>query len=216
MKWRPGKFEYLFFFLVFLDLWAMHLYPGLRLLTKPLIVSSLLIRYVAVAAERQQPIVMVGLIFALLGDIFLMFDSPMFFQMGLGSFLVMQLCYTAVFRKLPVAMTLFKWIGIAVVISIAVIFNIAFRDKFGALQWPVFFYTLAIAAMVVTAIRQGSTELLIWGAALFMISDLCLAYHKFVGPIPADGIVVMLTYAVAQYLIVNGFLSPFTQSTNDR
>ena len=64
----------------------MYLYLGLRLLTKPLIVSSLLLYYIAVAGDHQQPLVMLGLIFALLGDIFLMFDYPMFFQMGLASF----------------------------------------------------------------------------------------------------------------------------------
>ncbi|HRG66409.1 MAG TPA: hypothetical protein PLV12_11405, partial [Saprospiraceae bacterium] len=71
MSWRPGKFDYVFFFLVFLDLWAMHLYPGLRLLTKPLIVSSLLVYYVMKAGDHQQAVILTALIFALLGDIFL-------------------------------------------------------------------------------------------------------------------------------------------------
>jgi uncharacterized membrane protein YhhN len=216
MKWRPGKFDYVFFFLVFLDLWAMYLYPGLRLLTKPLIVSSLLLYYIAVAGDHQQPMVMLGLIFALLGDIFLMFDYPMFFQMGLASFLVMQLCYTFIFRKYKGGLSGRSWSGIAFVILVAACFNLIFGDRFGDLRWPVLLYTAAISAMVIAAIYQRNTILITWGAILFMVSDLCLAFHKFVAAIPADGLIVMLTYAAAQYLIVKGFLHPFQKPANQK
>ncbi|MBK8112228.1 MAG: hypothetical protein IPK46_18875 [Saprospiraceae bacterium] len=39
-----------------------------------------------------------------------------------------------------------------------------------------------------------------------MVSDLSLAYHKFVAAIPMSGVLVMLTYAFAQWLIVKGIL----------
>lgn len=45
-----------------------------------------------------------------------------------------------------------------------------------------------------------------YGALLFMVSDLSLAYHKFVAAIPMSGVLVMLTYAFAQWLIVKGIL----------
>lgn len=216
MKWRPGKFDYVFFFLVFLDLWAMYLYPGLRLLTKPLIVSSLLLYYIAVAGDHQQPLVMLGLIFALLGDIFLMFDYPMFFQMGLASFLVMQLCYISIFRKYKGGLNVRGWLGIGFVLLVAACFNLFFGDEFGDLRWPVLLYTAAISAMVITAIYQRNTALITWGAMLFMVSDLCLAFHKFVAAIPAEGLIVMLTYATAQYLIVKGFLHPLQKPASQK
>lgn len=39
-----------------------------------------------------------------------------------------------------------------------------------------------------------------------MVSDLSLAYHKFVKSISMSGVLVMLTYAFAQWLIVKGIL----------
>ncbi|MBL0084917.1 MAG: lysoplasmalogenase [Saprospiraceae bacterium] len=206
MSWRPGKFDYVFFFLVFLDLWAMHVYPGLRLLTKPLIVSSLLVYYVMNAGDHQQAVLLTALIFALLGDIFLMFDAPLFFQLGLGAFLVMELCYTSYFSQQKEEMNALKWGLVGGVVLVALLFNVFYHQSFGALKWPVLFYTLAISAMVVTAIRQNSSSLLFYGALLFMVSDLSLAYHKFVAAIPMSGVLVMLTYAFAQWLIVKGIL----------
>lgn len=214
MSWRPGKFDYVFFFLVFLDVWAMHMYPGLRLLTKPLIVSSLLVHYVMKVGDHQHPVILTALIFALLGDIFLMFDAPLFFQLGLGAFLVMQLCYTSYFSQQKKEMNSLKWGIVGGVVLIALLFNLFYHSSFGALKWPVLFYTLAITAMVVTAIRQTGSSLLFYGALLFMVSDLSLAYHKFVASIPMSGVLVMLTYALAQWFIVKGILNVESQRVN--
>jgi uncharacterized membrane protein YhhN len=206
MRWRPGTFDFVFFFLVFLDLWAMHVYPGLRLLTKPLIVSSLLVYYIMKAGDYQQPVILTALIFALMGDIFLMFDAPLFFQIGLGAFLVMQLCYTQYFGRQKKLMTPVKWGITAVVLVIALLFNYGYHASFGSLKWPVLLYTLAISGMVITAVRQNSSALLMYGALFFMVSDLSLAYDKFVDRIPYSGIIIMITYALAQWMILRGIL----------
>lgn len=206
MRWRPGTFDYVFFFLVFLDLWAMHVYPGLRLLTKPLIVSSLLVYYIMKAADHQLAVILTALIFALIGDIFLMFDAPLFFQLGLGAFLIMQLCYTHYFSRQISGMNPYKWVISALVLTIAFLFNFWHHADFGDLKWPVLLYTLAICGMVITAIRQKSSAWLMYGALLFMVSDLSLAFDKFVHKIPLSGILIMVTYAMAQWLILRGIL----------
>jgi len=39
-----------------------------------------------------------------------------------------------------------------------------------------------------------------------MISDSLLAINKFMQPLPLSGLAIMLTYLLAQYLIVEGVL----------
>ncbi|MFM8914325.1 MAG: lysoplasmalogenase family protein, partial [Flammeovirgaceae bacterium] len=45
------------------------------------------------------------------------------------------------------------------------------------------------------------------GALLFMTSDSLLAINKFLNPLPLSGISIMLTYCLAQYLIVEGIIA---------
>jgi uncharacterized membrane protein YhhN len=80
----------------------------------------------------------------------------------------------------------------------------------GGLQFPVIVYATAIILMVINAIfRFGRTNaksfwLVLSGSILFMVSDSILALNKFLGEIEFAGILIMLTYIVAQFLIVEG------------
>jgi len=51
-----------------------------------------------------------------------------------------------------------------------------------------------------------SFQLVVLGAALFIISDSILAINRFSHTIPFSGVAVMSTYIIAQWLIVNGLL----------
>ena len=55
-------------------------------------------------------------------------------------------------------------------------------------------------------VNSSSYNLVFIGAIFFMISDSILALNKFYQPIPFSNISIMLTYALAQYLIVLGIL----------
>jgi uncharacterized membrane protein YhhN len=83
----------------------------------------------------------------------------------------------------------------------------------GALRIPVMIYALAITLMALTALfRYGRTNstsflLIFIGAVLFMVSDSLLAINKFHHAFSAAGALVMLTYSVAQFLIVEGALA---------
>jgi uncharacterized membrane protein YhhN len=74
-------------------------------------------------------------------------------------------------------------------------------------------YALAITLMALTALfRYGRTNstsflLIFIGAVLFMVSDSLLAINKFHHAFSAAGALVMLTYSVAQFLIVEGALA---------
>ncbi len=80
----------------------------------------------------------------------------------------------------------------------------------GGLKFPVIVYATAIIVMVMSAIfRFGRTNtrsywLVLTGAVLFMVSDSILAINKFLGAIEMGGMLIMLTYITAQFLIVEG------------
>jgi len=48
--------------------------------------------------------------------------------------------------------------------------------------------------------------MVIIGALIFMLSDTMLAINKFLEPIAYANVLIMITYIVAQYLIVSGLI----------
>ena len=69
-----------------------------RVVSKPMIMASLIGFYIS-SAKKQSNAFLLAMIFALFGDIFLMFNGEEFFLIGLSCFLVMQLLYTITFLK---------------------------------------------------------------------------------------------------------------------
>lgn len=86
------------------------------------------------------------------------------------------------------------------------------KDGLGNMLIPVFVYMIVILMMAITAfLRQQkvfkkSFILVFIGAILFIISDSILALNKFYMPVRFSSVSIMLTYAVAQFFIVMGFL----------
>ena len=70
----------------------------------------------------------------------------------------------------------------------------------GILLAGVIFYTAAIAAMLFTAMLQGSL-LYTTGACLFVISDLILAWNKFVSPVEYYTYLNIIPYYTGQLLL---------------
>lgn len=67
---------------------------------------------------------------------------------------------------------------------------------------PVIVYALVILSMGITA-SQGKLNFgRILGAVIFAVSDSTLAINKFVQPIECGQMVVMITYYLAQILLV--------------
>ena len=136
--------------------------------------------------------------------------SANFFLSGLGAFLLAHIMYVLVFLKsrnkaansLPIVVILLMYAS--------VIFYFL-KDGLGDMLIPVLAYLLVILIMAATAfIRKRSNidsyKLVFAGAVFFMISDSLLALNKFYEPLPFSNISIMLTYALAQYLIVLGIL----------
>jgi uncharacterized membrane protein YhhN len=91
------------------------------------------------------------------------------------------------------------------------------KDAMGGLIYPVLVYMILICAAALMAIHVGGTEKaeliskLFWfpGMLFFICSDTVLAFNKFDWskhyPIKNIGLVTMLTYGIAQILIVKGY-----------
>ncbi len=175
-----------------------------RLVTKPLLLILLMGH---IAMENPKPALFFTAVFALLGDVFLMLpDSALYFQLGLGSFLIMQLSYIRLFAKQASEEA---WVPaharkpLAGVI-IYVFSFLAFLNPHlvSGMKIPVTLYAFALGAMLYFAVRLRN-QLIVWGAFLFVVSDSVLAFGKFYYSFPGISTVVMSTYIVAQLLLIS-------------
>lgn len=205
-------FVLLFAVIVIIDIVMHPIAPELRLLTKGAICASLLIYYI-IKVPPQNRYYIVGLIFAMAGDLFLAFDRGASFLLGLGCFLVMQICYIMIFKRaygFPAA----NWQKIAVIGLAAIYFTFIFvaYNSLGSLLIPVIIYSLALATMVYLAICVRSKPVLpflVVGSIFFLISDSLLGANKFIAPIPMERIWVMSTYGLAQLMICLGLIRSY-------
>ena len=179
------------------------------MVAKPMIMASLIALYIS-KVQKQNNLFILALIFALLGDAFLLFTSDEFFMIGLFSFLVMQILYAASFwpdRSKQFAKNLM--IATLVIILSSGLIAILWSGL-GQMQIVVSVYALAISIMVITAaIRNNKIPAYIWlliGVILFVVSDALLAYGKFMSALPGQNYLVMGSYMIAQYLIVTAYM----------
>ncbi len=198
----------LFYVDAFLELAIPLFYPDFveaRWVTKPLL---LLLLMGHIALENPEAVLFFTAIFALLGDVFLMIpgDSPLYFQLGLGSFLIMQISYIRLFAKQADEDS---WIPVharkpLAGILIYVFSFLAFLNPYlaDAMKIPVTLYAFALGSMLYFAIRLGH-KTIFWGAFFFVVSDSVLAFGKFYYSFPGISFVVMSTYIVAQLLLIS-------------
>jgi len=154
-----------------------------------------------------------ALIFSLLGDILLLFvdQSEHFFTLGLVAFLTAHLMYVLLFLKhRNTDKSPFGFIALLLIFAASLFYFL--KDGLGVMLIPVVVYMVVILAMSTTAyLRKNKANTLSYGlvflgALFFMASDSILALNKFHQPIPWSNISIMVTYAIAQYLIVLGVL----------
>ena len=196
---------------------------GLLYVCKPLmmiVLSSWFFFNSRRVGDRFTLLVQLGLFFSLIGDIALMFEhsDEFYFLIGLGSFLLAQLCYTLAFAHnvadAGAGHGLLISTGLAaMIIAFGVLFGSMVLEKVDStVIVPVSVYSFAIVLMGVgAALRYGRTFLpsfvmVFVGALLFITSDSILATSRFVQPVEHAKWSVLLTYAAAQYLIARGCL----------
>lgn len=143
------------------------------------------------------------------GDVFLLGDSEPRFVGGLAAFLLGHLAYVAAFAQRGLDRPVLAVVG-AVLVAVALvagrrILPAAARDGGAGLGVAVGAYMAVIAAMTLTGWATGR-PLVAAGVTLFVVSDTVLALGRFVGARPWTGPVVIVTYHLAQALIVAGLL----------
>jgi uncharacterized membrane protein YhhN len=165
----------------------------------------------------------VGIVFCLVGDIFLEFPPEKWFKPGLVSFLVGQICYVIGFGNLipqgPV------WVAALLAVGIAGMFIIVTRKLLSGLRQsgqpklriPIVVYALCISFMLYSAAISLIDARWNWlpailvtlGALSFYVSDVMNAWSRFVGPITNHRLKIMITYHLAQLLIQIGIVMHF-------
>lgn len=188
----------------------------LQLATKPLLIPVLIAFLLSSTySSRPRNLLGVALLFSFLGDVFLLFEykNPALFIPGLLSFLFTHILYIVYFISIkPARPSLLKtagWLWPAVLLYAAGLLYLLL-PKLGNLTIPVFVYAVVIISMVLASLHvykrvtPTTGKLFITGAIFFVISDSLLAINKFYSPIHFSFLII-LTYCIAQYLLVKGF-----------
>ena len=163
-----------------------------------------------------------GILFSLAGDILLMLSPDRFFLAGLVAFLFAHVAYVIGFNTpLP---TLSVWgILLAVIVGIngvrvlrRILAPLATQGQ-ANLRMPIIVYGIAISIMLLSAMikltdvswNAGAALLVGLGAFLFYLSDIILAWMKFIAPVRHGPIYNMLCYHLGQIALIAGVVLQF-------
>lgn len=157
--------------------------------------------------------VLFALLFSLLGDVLLMFQekNSIFFLLGLSAFLIAHIFYIIFFHNVRVKENVKgkPWLLVVAVIYYAALINLL-SPYLADMKIPVLIYGVVISFMFMLAMHmlfiknKPAGQWMMVGALLFVLSDSILAINKFYQPFEAAGVLIMLTYGLAQLFIVEG------------
>jgi len=211
-KSNENRLLWIYFIVTALDLIGVGLkVHWLVVICKPLMMTSLMAFY-WVASPRRRKLYLGALFFSLLGDIFLL-DKEGLFLLGIGAFLVTQILFIILVLKKSRAFSKSNliWSVIPFLIYLALLMR-TLSPQLNDLFYPVLIYGSVISVFGITALnyhlneRTAISRILLNGALLFIASDSMIALNKFYSPHMIYPVAIMLTYALAQYLICTSFL----------
>ncbi|WP_029269507.1 lysoplasmalogenase [Flavobacterium sp. KJJ] len=193
-------------------------YENLDLFLKPILIPLLAFGVYFYPKFPSKKTLLVSLFFSWVGDVILLFAdiAEIYFILGLVAFLISHIMYCALFNKQIKGKfkrnTVVFGIGSILIALYLVGMLCLLLPSLGELRIPVIVYATVISIMLIFAFNG----FLIWekpgnfyiflGAIVFVVSDSILAINKFYSSIEKSSFFIMLTYLVAQYLIVNGIL----------
>lgn len=182
---------------------------------KPLLMPSLVLYYYLSNKKLQSYDykIIFALIFSTLGDLLLM---PFFNQFipGLIAFLIAHLFYIFAFKSENQKLVhLADWKKRFFIISFfiyALLLYFIYQNVestvllIAVTTYATILLVLLMAAVIRNPLNKNSSQLIVYGAFLFMLSDGMIAINKFVIEIPYEAFFIMATYTLAQALLVEG------------
>jgi uncharacterized membrane protein YhhN len=214
---RKQSGVYLFLVVLLIHLTAIYFDSNLiDKITKPLLIILLAV-FLIVNTRRVNSSLKKWVVFALFfswaGDVLLMFvsDNSNFFLAGLVSFLVAHIFYIVFFHRVRMEQTVTAKPFLLIPVLVYYVALVTFLSPhLGDMKLPVRIYGVVICFMLMLALHmlyiknKNAGLLMLIGALLFVISDSALAINKFYSSFSGAGIIIMLTYGIAQLLIVQG------------
>ena len=210
---------FIFWIIVLLDIIGLTLDLSItHFIFKPLLMPVLITAVLLLSIETPgRKKIIAALFFSFLGDVFLLFEykGPIFFMLGLCCFLLTHIFYIAWFMQLckPGTSTIRRHPYLVILIGLYTAALLYFlMPGLNDLKIPVIIYACIISIMLYFSLRlpyrisKTARQLLITGALFFVISDSLLAIDKFYKHFPFASILIILTYCLAQYFIVKGFI----------
>jgi uncharacterized membrane protein YhhN len=189
---------------------------SLQFITKPLLMPLLAIYLLLRTNTINSNLkgwIFLALFFSWAGDIFLLFEErgPNFFLLGLSAFLVAQVFYIVFFHNIRMREYIRgnALLLLLVIVYYSVLINVL-SPYLGNMKLPVRIYGVVLSFMLMLALHTmlgKNKKAALWmtmGAILFVVSDSLLAFNKFFSPFNNAGVVIMLTYGLAQLFITEG------------
>jgi uncharacterized membrane protein YhhN len=163
-----------------------------------------------------------GILFSLAGDVFLLWIDR-FFLYGLVAFLLAHIAYLVGFNMPTSPISLWGFL-MAVLIGLGGgrvmrrILSAMMEKGQMRMRIPVAVYSAVISLMLLSAMLKltdpawgtGASLLVALGAFLFFLSDIVLAWNKFVTPIQNGRMLNIGLYHIAQILLVAGVVMQFS------
>ena len=164
-----------------------------------------------------------GILLSLVGDVLLMISPEKFFLAGLAAFLLAHMAYIVGFN-IPLPEMNFFGIVFAVMIGLGgARINSSILDRLpatgqGQMRLPIILYSAVISVMLLSAMLKlvdiswsaNAAALASIGAFLFYLSDIILAWNKFVAPIPHGRIYNIAAYHLGQIALIAGVIAQFS------
>jgi alkenylglycerophosphocholine hydrolase len=163
-----------------------------------------------------------GILLSLTGDILLMISLERLFMAGLAAFLLTHLAYLIGFDiSVPEisawGIFLAVMVGLGGIRIIRRILTTLAASGQGRMRMPIIIYGVIISLMLLSAMMKltdltwnaNAAALASAGAFLFYISDIILAWHKFVAPIKNGRIINIGSYHLGQITLIAGVIAQF-------
>ena len=172
---------------------------------KPLttiLVIILSVLFSRVSFHNHNELIFTGLVFCLLGDIFLMLHQK--FMQGLISFLIAHILFLSFFYLK--SETHNYYLLIPVYLIGLTVYGILF-NKLGKMKFPVFIYLTILFLMAWSGIsfyfttHSPAAEIIAVAVVLFVFSDANIAFNKFNKPYKLAEFLILSAYFVSIYLI---------------